>query len=381
MLKLMPDRCQRDPTPAAGMGQEIALLMAADEAYAAPMAVCVASLLEHLTAGCTVDLYLIGPGLTASTRSRLEAWWRDRVRVRALAAPRERLAALRELVSGQSLPAHLRALLGSTLPSEVSKVIYLDADILVRRDVRKLWQQDMHGNILLAAQDSYVQNLPGYCLPPGPGKLTKRPYFNSGVMVIDVDAWRSAGIEAAYLDAVRRIGARSRWADQDALNACLVDRWGVLPPVWNRQFALCLYPDWRCTPHREEEFRRARTEPAIVHFCSRTKPWHRFCDHSDEDVRRFRSWLRRVPLEVGPSDPPTLLERTIERLSAPHRRLLDTIAAALRSRQRGHAVAVMLPGILGQAATHPWTLVSVPVSGLTGWVSRWAARHWPIDSP
>ena len=375
MLKLMPDRRQRDLTPVAGMDREIAILMAADEAYAPPLAVCVASLLEHLAADCTVDLYLIGPGLTASTQSRLEAWWRDRVRVRALAAPPERLAELRELVGGESLPAHLRALLGSTLPREVSKVIYLDADILVRRDVRELWQQDMQGNILLAAQDSYVHQLPGHCVPPRLAKHEDRPYFNSGVMVIDVDAWRLAGIEEAYLEAVRRVGTHSRWADQDALNACLVDRWGVLPPVWNRQFALCLYPDWRCTPHREEEFLRARSEPAIVHFCSRTKPWHRFCDHSDEDVRRFRSWLRRVPLEVGPADPPTLLERTIERLSAPHRRLLDTIAAALKSRQRRHAVAVMLPGILGQVAAHPWTLVSVPVSGLTSWVSRWAARR------
>lgn len=344
-----------------GEDRTIALLMAADEAYAAPLAVCVASLLEHLPPGVGVDLFLIGPGLTPSTLARLEAWWRDRVTLREFLVPSERLSALRDLVGARAVPAHLRAFLGSTLPAEIEKVIYLDADLLVLGDVRELWELDLEGQTLLATQDTYVQDLPRHCLPPGEPPCRAQPYFNSGVMVIDVRAWRASGVEAAYLDAVRRVGHHSRWADQDALNASLVGRWGTLPPRWNRQFALRLYPDWRCAPHSEEEFREARSAPAIVHFCSRSKPWHPFCDHPEEEVRAFRSWLQRVPLDVHPVMPGRL-DRTLERFARPHRLLLDTIAAAVRSRQRRHALAVMLPGILRVAATYPWTIVSVPLA-------------------
>lgn len=349
---------------AAGLNSRIAILMAADEGYSAPLAVCVGSLLEHLTADIKVDLFLIGAGMTPSSLSHLESWWGDRVALRELVVPPEPLAALRDLLDGRPLLTHLRGLLASILPGDVSKVIYLDADILVQRDVSAMWRQDMGGNIVLAVQDSYIQNLPGYCLPANEMRSGAEPYFNSGVMLIDVDAWRAGGVEAAFYEELQRLGSRARWYDQDVLNACLRGRWGALPPVWNRQFALGLYPDWRCSPHSEEEFRQARSEPAIVHFCSRTKPWHRFCDHPDEDVRDFRSWLRRVPFDLGPSDPPTLYERTLEVFAAPHRRVLDTLAAAVRSRRRRHAMAMMLPGILRQAAEHPWTLISVPLAVL-----------------
>lgn len=353
--------------------RKIALLMAVDEAYAAPLAVCVDSLLDHLPKDVGVDLFLIGPGLAPSTRIRLAQWWHGRVTLQEFLVAPDRLAALLELVGAAAVPAHLRALLGSTLPDEVTKVIYLDADILVQRDVQELWQEDLHGQILLAVQDTYIQELPAFCQRDGEAGFGGQPYFNSGVMVIDVRAWRLAGIEAAYEQAVRRIGPRSRWGDQDALNACLVGRWGKLPPVWNRQFALDLYPDWQCTPHSEEEFRQARSGPAIVHFCSRTKPWHPICDHPGAEVGDFRSRLQRVPLESGPAAPPTLFDRVLERLASPHRHLLDAIAAAARSRQRRHALGVMLPGIVALALFRPWTMITVPIALIQDRASRWFA--------
>jgi Glycosyl transferase family 8 len=49
----------------------------------------------------------------------------------------------------------------------------------------------------------------------------ERPYFNSGVMVIDLEAWRMAEIEQCCLEAVRRLAHRTKWLDQHVLNACL----------------------------------------------------------------------------------------------------------------------------------------------------------------
>jgi hypothetical protein len=252
-------------------------------------------------------------------------------------------------------------------------VIYLDADILIQKDLFELWEQDMHGKIVLAVQDSYIQRFPALNLPAQPGP--EQPYFNSGVMMIDLEAWRAAGIEPCCLEAAMRLPRRTKWLDQHVLNACLVGRWGRLPPVWNKQFFLDVFPDWRCSPYEEEEFHEARSNPAIIHFCSRSKPWHTFCDHPDQDVLAYRAARFRCGLGERSEPRPSLAQRSADFFAAPHRRLLDRIAAAVRARRRKHALRRMLPGILRIAILHPWTLATVPLSVAYERATLWSAKR------
>ena len=183
-----------------------------------------------------------------------------------------------------------------------------------------------------------------------------------GLMVIDLDAWRAAGIEQSCLEAARRLQHRTKWLDQHVLNACLAGRWGALPPVWNKQFSLDLFPDWRCSPYEEREFEEARRRPAIIHFCTHTKPWHAFSDHPRNDVLAYRAALQATAFGGAPAARPSLLRRAAQVLAAPHRRLLDTTAAAFHAKRRTHALKAMLPSILKLAILHPWTLATVPLA-------------------
>jgi lipopolysaccharide biosynthesis glycosyltransferase len=269
--------------------------------------------------------------------------------------------------------ACFRLLAGSSLPAEVAKVIYLDADLLIGRDIAVLWEQSMQGMIVLAVQDSYIQRLPAGRDRAGAPAQGPRPYFNSGVMVIDLQAWRMAGIERRCLDEGSRLPGRLKWLDQHVLNTCLAGRWGKLPPVWNRQFSLDLFPDWRCSPYDEAEFHEARNGAAIIHFCTRTKPWHPYCDHPRQDVLAYRAALRGTPLGGDAQARPAPLQRSVEFFAAPHRRLLDTIAAALRANRRSHALQAMLPDMLRLAVLNPWTLVTVPLAVVRERIALWTA--------
>ena len=354
------------------MEQRISVLMAVDEQYVAPLLVTVTSLLENLRPGVGLDLYVMGSGLRPGTRGRLEAGWDGRVRLHWASLNNSKL----ELLQGYAYPlspvANFRLVVGSSLTGDVSKVIYLDADLLIQRDIFELWEQDMQGKIVLAVQDSYIQKLPACCLAQSE---VERPYFNSGVMVIDLEAWRMAEIEQCCLDAVRRLSHRTKWLDQHALNACLAGRWGRLTPVWNKQFFLNVFPDWQSSPYEEKEFLEARSGPAIVHFCSRTKPWHTFCDDARQDVLAYRAALRRSALGAGFEARPSLARRTGEFFAAPHRHLLDGIAAAVRAKRRRHALRMMLPGMLRLAILHPWTLATVPLSVAHERAARWLAQR------
>jgi len=353
------------------MEQRVAVLMAIDQQYATPLLVTVASLLESLRPGTGLDLYVMSSGLTPGTRGTLEGAWDDRVRFHWVPLDHRKLEALRVIGHVASPAANLRLLLGSSLPDNVPKVIYLDADLLIRRDISGLWEQDMQDNIVLAVQDSYFQELPARFLPAREHVEGARPYFNSGVMVVDLEAWRAGEIEQCCLAAATRLPHNIKYPDQHILNICLAGRWGLLKPVWNKQFFLDLFPDWRCSPYEEEEYREALSNPAIIHFCSRTKPWHSFCDHQRRDVLAYRAALRRSVPGAGLDATPSLGQRTAEFFAAPHRRLLDVTAATVRARRRKHALRTMLPNILRLAIRHPWTLATVPLSVVHERTATW----------
>lgn len=80
---------------------------------------------------------------------------------------------------------YYRLSLPTLLGSAITKVLYLDCDILVLDDIEYLWELDLSQNALLAAPDPYlfgrceILSFPQEC-----------KYFNSGVMAMNLHEWR-----------------------------------------------------------------------------------------------------------------------------------------------------------------------------------------------
>ena len=58
----------------------------------------------------------------------------------------------------------------------VERVIYLDADTLVRKDLRELWSTNLKGHPIAAMLDVWA--------PMGHDHVPRGPYFNSGVLLL-----------------------------------------------------------------------------------------------------------------------------------------------------------------------------------------------------
>ena len=177
--------------------------------------------------------------------------------------------------------AYLRFLAPDILPDDVSRVIYLDSDLVVLDDIGSLWDVGLAGNPLAAAPDlDWWGDVPERRLLD----LGLRPghrYINSGVLVMDLAAWRREGISARLFAFAAQQGARLTYHDQDALNVVLQDRITLLARRWNVQtlwytrFVRTQFP---------QEFRATaeiRRRPAILHFSTKHKPW------------KFRVWTRK----------------------------------------------------------------------------------------
>ena len=209
-----------------------------------------------------LDLYVIDAGITPKDRERLlESWQDERLTVRWLTADRRSVRSLP--VSGHvTTAAYARLFAPRLLPSELGRVIYLDSDLLVLADLAALWAEPLAGAVCLAVPDvscpwvDCASALPNYerCRhylgvhPAIPnyrelGMLPSDPYFNSGVLVMDLQQWRADDITRSALEILDRHRRHVLWLDQYALNVALHRRWRPLELAWNQGSHISRYPE------------------------------------------------------------------------------------------------------------------------------------------
>lgn len=189
-------------------------------------------------------------------------------------------------VDGALLPPNLppatlfRLLIESMLPESIDKVLYIDTDTIVRHSLVPLWETSLDSRFVAAVRDSWLwwfaQGLPWRELELSP----HLPYFNAGVLLVSLDAWRAADVSARALDLVARY--RFQDAEQGALNAIIEGDWLALDPRWNLQ-GTHLTGDRAGVRALEppEILDAAIRDPAVVHFCHSlwTRPWEAQSQH------------------------------------------------------------------------------------------------------
>jgi lipopolysaccharide biosynthesis glycosyltransferase len=232
----------------------------ADARYARPLAVLVGSILRHLGKDRSVEFHLIDGGLSGDDRERI---LRDPAlragSVRWLVPPRAAFVGL-PLWGRMSVAAYDKLLVGELLDPGIRRALWIDADVLALGDVGMLWDQPLDGRLLLAAADEWVRTVGSRYGVSGHRDLgldPALPYFNSGVMSIDLEAWRRGQVMEQSLRYLRRFSRGVYFWDQEALNAVVPGRWGRLDPRWNQ------------SPSRAS----VDAPPRLLHFTGNLKPW------------------------------------------------------------------------------------------------------------
>jgi FkbM family methyltransferase len=145
------------------------------------------------------------------------------------------------------------------------------------------------------------------------GLPDRRAYFNSGVLLFDLDAMRTDGLDKQLVEwAVEHRDAIS-WPDQDVLNAVLWRRRLPLHPRWNAASGLWDLPA-RDLPWTEEQVAEARRNPAIAHFLGPFKPWHYRCTHPYRNM--YQTYLTQTGLTARPQVGRTRKNQALRRLPA-----------------------------------------------------------------
>jgi lipopolysaccharide biosynthesis glycosyltransferase len=217
---------------------------------------------------------------------------------------------LRELIgfdfdtSGWNPIVLARLAVDRLLPQSVERVIYLDGDTIVRGSLKELWETDLEGCAIGASMEPTANRKRRVALG-----LAELPYFNAGVLLIDLKRWREEGTGARILGFYQAKQGQLFANDQDAINGALAGEIYVLSPKYN-YFNIYWYYPYRVlcklaapAPYLSRaELKDAQRQPTIIHYLGEDRPWRRGNTHRySADYQHYLSltpWAD-TPMEEG----------------------------------------------------------------------------------
>ncbi len=224
------------PMPAADPSDPIHLLCAADARYGGYAGIMLASVLRA-NPGETFDIHLLSDGMRARDRRKLAALVARAGSRLAVYDVATRLAGYSDGVGNHlSRTAYARLLIADLLPASLSRILYLDCDIICTGALRPLWQLGEEAEaipLLGAVPDRTAERWKARL-----GLPADAVYFNSGVLLINLAAWRKGDIAGQIIAWMSANPDKLALADQDAINACLCGMITPLSDCWNLQIGL-----------------------------------------------------------------------------------------------------------------------------------------------
>lgn len=268
------------------------VLYSADDDFAETLGVSICSLFENNQDAHSINIKILDSGISELNRTRINSICH---RYNRMSPTYVKPINIEEKVGHSlrtdrgSLAQFSRLYLANLYPKEVTRVLYLDCDTVIQRSIHSLWKTDLEGNIIAALKDAfssyYRRNI---------GLKEKDIMFNSGVMLIDLNAWRLYKVEDKLTNFIKEKKGSVQQGDQGALNAILSKHTKVLEPRYNmvsifydltyKEIAIYRKPvDF----YTEKEINDSKKKPVIVHFTSsfyNRRPWMNNSNHKMSGV-------------------------------------------------------------------------------------------------
>jgi len=177
-----------------------------------------------------------------------------------------------------SKETYYRLLIGDILPENVNKILYLDPDIVINRDLTEFYNTDMTGKTVAGGMHMFGFFEKINLIRLGMSKNSH--YINAGVLLINLDEWRKTVTLQQILDFISKNIKKLLLADQDVIN-CLFQHSTLT--VDERLFNLdektyAVYSSKRAGKKRID-LDWVRKNTFIIHFNGKHKPWHEWNEY------------------------------------------------------------------------------------------------------
>jgi len=261
---------------------DIVLVLVCDNHFSTMLAALLKSIEANQDNKGLINIYVVDDGISRRNRKKIMQTL-DSAHIKLIWIPIKATIPDHVVfpVDGSTFPKNVyaRLFIPYFLPPHVQRAIYLDTDTLVLSNIRNLWDTDLKGLAIGAVQDlsetvssdwGGIPNYEALGIPP----MSK--YFNSGVLVIDVEQWRAEHAPEAIVHHIQANIEHATFPDQYGLNVHFANRWHELDPRWNA------YSQGQ------------QRSPFIIHF-TRMKPIYSGYRFNADYAKTFFDYLRLTP--------------------------------------------------------------------------------------
>ena len=174
---------------------------------------------------------------------------------------------------------HARLFIPYFIPEHFEKVLYLDVDTILNRDIADLWHTDIGSAALGAVQDPLVptfghkkgiRNFKALKLSP------ETRYLNSGLLLFNTKKWRDNHFTEKIVACIEQNKPYANYPDQYGINVVMANQWVPLDHRWN------VFPYESCQ------------DPYLIHFIGR-KPIYSDYKNLPSYSALFWSYLKNTP--------------------------------------------------------------------------------------
>lgn len=270
--------------------EKIYIVTACDDQYIQPLCVMLCSLLENTSYSSDIDINIIDGGISDENINQLNNFIENNYNLKI-----NYLTIDESLYQNFPLNYHLapvtyyRISIPSLFNESIKKILYLDTDMVILDDVKKIWDYDISEYYAASVEVVGFDQENRYDELYMPQKSL---YFCAGILLINLDIWKANKIAEKTIQFIHDNSERLSMMDQDALNSILCGKWLPLPLNWNQLtsfFDTQIYNRFR----ERNDFLQAVNNPAIVHYTGSYKPWHYGNNHPYR--HEYFKYLRLTP--------------------------------------------------------------------------------------
>lgn len=247
----------------------VPVVFATNNGYAPFLDVAILSLIAHATPRYYYDIYVFETELSDLNIQKLEEHKGENYRVNCIDLKSKFNDSTLYSRAHYSKEMYYRIFIPE-LFYHCDKVVYLDCDVIVNRDIAQLYEIDL-GDAPLGA----VHNAMNYSMYRYVTRMLKLPaerYFNSGVLLINVNSFVENKIKIKCFDLLK-IKNNLVCPDQDLLNLSCRDSAKMLDSGWNFQWHNVLPYAEKVVKESQASLDNAQAKKYITHFTSGKKAW------------------------------------------------------------------------------------------------------------
>lgn len=241
------------------MSKEIPVFFSTDDNYVPFLDVAIASLIANASKEYKYRIIVLNTGLKPENIFKVKLNERDGFVIDFIDISKnvESIKGHFKNVYHFSIVTYYRLFIASLFP-QYDKIIYLDCDLVVLKDISRLYATELGDNILGAVPDQYVSTTEAFMLyAENAIGVDARTYFNAGVLLISLEQFRRNRIESKFIELITEHDFDLLDPDQAYLNYLCYGKVHILPSGWNKS------PTG--TP--------CEGDKSIVHYNLYKKPW------------------------------------------------------------------------------------------------------------